>query len=501
MVARKHAQNDTISPRHFRRGEAFMGYLYGDSTPSTLEVDYIELLRDAVDCCVQVLLADERIANGKARLEALEKSTTAELDQVRQAAALVPKAFEGAPLGAPESPAARCAAAIVRSAAALAAATVDDVQGKFDAAVGDRASEADRERQACADALERLLVKHDLPEMKSEMQITFVGAGHYVGRAHVSTGFGVSGTLELGIPKDHLFERIVRVDRLAERLDVLAPEIGGWLHKEIKLRPQHLEKHYVAGLSVGAAGDSLRLRSTPDGGGSGFDVTFGPAGGPVRLMRVEEANKREDEPFEVEAADVPKLQSLRERLLAAANSLARHRRGLTDAKLDGEPLRSHPSPSLLAERLVLALAPTVQEIASRSQTPGELVLRRLIGDARREEIFLSKQELKTKLEPLSDRNRSLFDPLWFVPPAGAAPAKIAVGIPALPAVAPIAAPPQPAAGAAPLPPSTDLRPGDEIDLLDSSTVTVISEDYASGPTSDTRSEADTEISLVEQLTS
>src|SRR3954462_12211111 len=93
----------------FRRGEAFMGYLYGDSTPSTLETDYIEFLRDAVDCCVQVLLADERIANGKARLEALESSTTAELEQIRQAAALVPRAFEGAALGAPESPAARCA--------------------------------------------------------------------------------------------------------------------------------------------------------------------------------------------------------------------------------------------------------------------------------------------------------------------------------------------------------------------------------------------------------
>jgi hypothetical protein len=482
-----------------------MGYLYGDSTPSTLEIDYIEFLRDAVDCCVQVLRADERIASGKARLEALEKSTSAELDQVRQAAALVPRAFEGTSLGAPESPAARCAAAIMRSAAALAAATADDVQGKFDAAVSDGASEADRERQACAVALERLLVKHDVPGMKSEMQISFVGAGHYVGRAHVSTGFGVSGTLELDIPKDHLFERIVRVDRLAERLAVLAPEIGGWLHKEIKLRPQHLDKHYVAGLSVGASGDTLRLRSAPDGGGSGFDVTFGPAGGPVRLVRVDDANKREDLPFDVEAADVPKLQSLRERLLASANALARHRRALGDARLDGEPLRSHPTPSLLAERLVVAIAPTVQEIASRSQSPGELVLRRLIGDARREEIFLSKQELHSKLEALSERNRSLFDPLWIVPPPGASPATVATGLPAAAPIPAFAAPPSKADAAAPPPATSELRPGDELDLLDQSTVTVTVRDYASGPTStstvDASSEVDTEISLVEQLSS
>jgi hypothetical protein len=32
-----------------------MSYLYGDSTPSQLEVNFIEFLRDAVECCVQVL--------------------------------------------------------------------------------------------------------------------------------------------------------------------------------------------------------------------------------------------------------------------------------------------------------------------------------------------------------------------------------------------------------------------------------------------------------------
>jgi len=112
---------------------------------------------------------------------------------------------------------------------------------------------------------------------------------------------------------------------------------------------------------------------------------------------------------------------MREKLVAAATALARHRRGLVDVKIDGEPLANHPTPSLLAERLVAAMAPTVQEIASRSQSPGELVLRRLIGEARREEIFLAKHELVSKLEGLSPPNRALFDPLWVVPPPGALP--------------------------------------------------------------------------------
>ena len=53
-------------------------------------------------------------------------------------------------------------------------------------------------------------------------------------------------------------------------------------------------------------------------------------------------------------------------------------------------MRTHAKPTLLVERLIATMAPVVQEIAARSQSPGELVLRRLLSGDRREEIFLSK---------------------------------------------------------------------------------------------------------------
>ncbi|HEX2660704.1 MAG TPA: hypothetical protein VHU40_20630, partial [Polyangia bacterium] len=312
-----HVGGGTISGRHPRREEVFMSYLYGDSTPSVLEIDYIEFLRDAVDSCVQVLLAEEWIANGKSRIEALSKATTDELEQIRKVAELVPLAFarEGALLGDPESPAARCAAGIMRAAAATAASTSADVKGHLDAAASKLAVEETAKRREGTEALEKLLIKHDLPGMKAEIQLIIVGAGNYVARAHVSTGFGVSGTLLLDIPKDHLFERVLRVDRVVDRLEVQAPEIGGWLHKEIKLRPQHLEKLHLAGASFFASeGDTIRLRAAPDGSGSGFDVTYAPNDGPVRLVRVGEDSKGDgkgDElPFDIEDADVPKLRQL-----------------------------------------------------------------------------------------------------------------------------------------------------------------------------------------------
>jgi hypothetical protein len=98
------------------------------------------------------------------------------------------------------------------------------------------------------------------------------------------------------------------------------------------------------------------------------------------------------------------------------------------------------------------------------------VLRRRIGDARREEIFLSKQELKNKLGPLSERNRELFEPLWVVPPPGATP-PITIPPPPMPpsiAAAIAALPPPPPAS------RLDTRsPVEIIEVVESAAVSVV----------------------------
>ena len=74
-----------------------------------------------------------------------------------------------------------------------------------------------------------------------------------------------------------------------------------------------------------------------------------------------------------------------------------------------------------------------------------MILRRLLAGDRREEIFLSKAELKQKLDPLNDANRGLFDPLW---------------VSALPSASAKAAPVEtaPAAGSAPHTQTGKYRP-------------------------------------------
>src|SRR6476619_2842654 len=222
-----------------------MSYLYGDSTPSDLEGNYIEFLRDGVEFCVRVLLSDQRIVQGKAQTRALEIATASEVERLQKLGPLVGKAFEGTPLGGAESPTARCAAAISKAANDLVRAEAIRMREALDAETARRDADAGQDRESCVKALETLIVKHDLPGSISDVQLVLVAGGRYGARARTKTGFGLEVLLDLEIPNSNLFERVVRVDRVMERLDVQAPEIGGWLHKEVKRRPQHLEKHHV----------------------------------------------------------------------------------------------------------------------------------------------------------------------------------------------------------------------------------------------------------------
>ena len=87
------------------------------------------------------------------------------------------------------------------------------------------------------------------------------------------------------------------------------------------------------------------------------------------------------------------------------------REAMTAATLDGQPLREHDEPRVLCTRLIAAISREVQEISRRSGAAGELVLRKNIGQGRREEIYITKAELLERVLTLPPGLRPAFDPL------------------------------------------------------------------------------------------
>jgi hypothetical protein len=400
-----------------------MSYLYGDSTPSTLKINFIDFVRDAIECAVQVLVADRHIREGGQTGSELKKASEAEIARLEALGAVVAKAIDGASLGEATSATARCAEALVRSSADLVHVEIERVRANLRSELGRLDAQAGREREKCVQALGALLLKHDLPEWTVELRLDQMGGTRYQARLHAKAPFGLDAVIELEIPPNHLMAHVLHVNKIVPKLEVQAPETGGWLRKEVKLRTQHLEKEFVTELRVSQEESAIKLRTNADGSGAGCDLTMRPPR--VLLVR---AGENDPTPFELAEADAARVIDLQQKLGEACLDLLTSRKEVSEAKLDGTPLAEHGDPKLLAERLIETITPTLQEIAKRSLSPTELVLKRQLDSGRREEIFISRDELKQKLAPLDDQQKVLFVPL---------------GLAEMPIPAPLPGPPAP----------------------------------------------------------
>ncbi len=429
---------------------ASAGFLYGDATPSPLKSDFIAFLRDAIDYAVEVLGADARLAAGARDVERLAEQTEREIATAEELATDVARALDGPSLRAPASLASRCAARLQRDAWDLVRSETEAARAAVAAERARLAQRASNESETCTKAFETLVLAHTLPDTLGVTVVNLVGGSRYEAILECQTPYGLEWTTELDIPASHAFARVLRIDRLADRLEVEAPEEGGWLNKEVRNRPQRLDRLYLVGLSVHPSETAVRLRSAQDGTGVGFDILLQSEPARVQLVRILEGGAAAEPFHNVLGDDAAKLQAFRDSLVALAGELADHKKSLRKASLGGMALPNLASPKALVDLVLASVAPTVREIAKRSLAPGELVIKRLLGDSRREEVFVSKKELREKLEPLAPELRAAFDALelWD------GPAKVIVA-------------PDPGPRPAPPPPPTKAIAGRPIQTISS----------------------------------
>ncbi len=394
------------------------GFLYGDATPSPLKSDFIAFLRDAVDYAATALGADARMATGAREVERLAEETEREIAAAEELATDVARALEGPSLRAPASLAGRCAVRLQLDARDLVRSESEAARAAVVAERNHLAQRTAKDGEACTKAFEALVLAHTLPDVLGVTVVNLGAGSRYEAILESHTPYGLEWTTELEIPAHHALARVLRIDRLVDRLEVEAPEEGGWINKEVRNRPQRLDRLYLMGLSVHPSETAIRLRSAQDGTGVGFDILIQNEPSRVQLVRIVDGGGAAEGFHNVVGDDAAKLHALRDSLVALTGELADHKKSLRTATLGGTPLAGLASPRVLVDQILASIAPTVREIAKRSLAPGELVIKRLVGDSRREEVFVSKKELRQKVESLSPELRAAFDPLelWDDPP-------------------------------------------------------------------------------------
>jgi len=390
-------------------------YLYGDSTPSPLKTDFIAFLRDVVDAGVTMLLCDARLSEAVQRAAKFAETTEKEIESADALIQDVSRTVERSPIADPTSLAARCAARLLQAAVDVARSEIDAARGTVAAEKARAAQEAKTEREGCAKALETLLLHHELPGETGVVHLRLDGAS-YAAELHGHAPYGLDWVVTTEIPASSPLAHVVRVERLVERLEVQAPEEAGWIRKETKIRPQRLDRLYLSQLTIDPAETLLKLRADPDGTAGGFDVSYRREPRRVQLVRVADRGAEPDAPYDVDAEDSAKLWDLLDQLALMATALLAHKKAILRATLDETPIDQLEAPRTLVDKIVAHVAPIVQEIGRRSLTPGELVLKRLISENQREELFVSKAELEQKLQPLPPELRRAFDAMGLAPP-------------------------------------------------------------------------------------
>lgn len=381
-------------------------YLYGDSSPAGFENNVIELLRDTVAFSVEVLSAFARIQQLRNQELALRSTMDSEVKKLDELTGVVSRAL-GASLSGSTGP---CASKIIAAAESVVATELAALRAKLGVEVQTLGVQEGEERDLMVRALAALLAQHDLPGAASSTEVSFRD-GHY--RARTSTiaeDLGMSVVLECEPPAGSVLLQPVRVEKLVGALELLVPDTGGFFRRGVKPRPHRIEKLHVASFHHDDDADTLALRTEADGSGPGLDITItGPARevSIARLLEGESSTSR----FDVDKGDVGKLVMLVDAWAALSQSLTSNRTRLVTALIDGEAFRDSDEPTVLVERLIEAIAPDVQEIARRTPGTNELVIKRVIEGNRREEIFLSKGELKALLEKVPQQRRNLFRPL------------------------------------------------------------------------------------------
>ncbi len=120
----------------------------------------------------------------------------------------------------------------------------------------------------------------------------------------------------------------------------------------------------------------------------------------------------------VDPNDRLQLTRLWDALALAGMDLVEHRDRLLTLRVEGEEVFENDLAIVFIERIVSLLAPTVGEVAKRSPNAQELSLKRETDAGRREELYVKKSELVSKIALLGDKERSIFGPLGLAPDVG-----------------------------------------------------------------------------------
>lgn len=385
-----------------------VGRVYGDSTPFPYEVDYIELIDAAVDCAVALLLSQNGIARGQRDAVEAEARVRLQLKELGALGKGVEATLTGAVADVSEATK-QIAQQVIQSARGHVDTAFASLRSELEKSKLEAVEQAEAARRSGHSAVEDFLAKHMPIGSHVSTRLSLSGE-RYAAHVRLATAFGLRGEFAAELPAEHGWSRPRRVSELAAGAEIRLPQEAGWLSKRVELAPVKLDRFHIVDVFANGRGGWVQLRRAPNSGpglqvrlqlGEHPLVTVGPIG--------EDGSSPTAEPTQLDDEGCARILAFWQALLESSSDIVSYRGEMRSATFGGQPLEK-VEPSIVARAIIAYIAPLTVEISRRSGAIGELVLRRDVGDGRREESYLKHEELLKRIHTVpSQELRCFFD--------------------------------------------------------------------------------------------
>jgi hypothetical protein len=379
-------------------------YRFGDGTPFPVQENFIETLLSAIDACVGTFAAAAEIDERREKTRVARKEAEEELRKI----GLLEKALETAVapakpsidrLSSPSQQAAARALAAGRTAISQSRA---GVEAKLQQLEGEPRLDKGLERMR--GAMAQFFESQQLPDTMWRWTWHWNGARASGEAIAMSGKFRASFELAVQSP----WNVVPRVGALAPGLE--APVLKKGLVGGLKKTRILLDRCGITAVERSPDRHVMVLRANAAKPSPGWRITVrDPERSGVTLIPVDITGRAGGDELSFDDVEAAPFLQLWEAVDDALVEMVEDRRSLRDLSIGDTTLESVIDPGMVGRAMLGVLGPLVRQIRMRSRVPGELAIKRDIGDGRREELYVPRDQVERRFAMLPQLYRRPFE--------------------------------------------------------------------------------------------
>ncbi len=401
-----------------------MRYLYGDSTPFPYEFDFLRTLGAFMTAATRVVQLEAEGQRQAADLAALSQHRVLGIDAVQALHQQVLVTMnqlvtqDAGPRGTISEETHPAALDFARRIKDYSARIVQE-QRANDKNETEREGQqllAENERRAAEIkiALDQFFKVAILPVLSSRVSVKLLESKEHA-RYEIGVVFRNLGDIVtsfvLSPARSAGWSGARRVLDLTPGFDLVVGAKKSFFKGVVTAEQVHLDEYVISRADVHDRGSEIAIRKRSDQKDAYvFRITKTEKGATGEVDRLEDPNAKALSPV-LEPQDLVKVDALAQAVRTSLAELFYDREAVVRVEIEGKDVYKNRMALSLVSRLVRTFAPIVEEIVARSPSQQELSLKLENDQGKREELYLKRDEVLEKLQPLNAEGRKVFAPL------------------------------------------------------------------------------------------